>query len=94
MTREDFRDWMEAYDCLPDPIHGLNIRGNAVRFVNRNNNRYTYVSTPINDFEMPDNLVRHCCTQLLIPFPDCVAIIEEEPGDAKKNTNQKKDKPG
>lgn len=74
MTREDFVDWMIAYNCEPSLVEGINVRGNAVRFINKSNNRYTYISTPINDFEMPDNLVRRACDNLLIPYPDCVAI--------------------
>lgn len=74
MTREDFRDWMVAYECHPEPMNS-NTTGNTVVFVNSNNKGgYAYITTPINEKEMADNAVRHACNKLGIPYPECVAI--------------------
>ena len=72
MTREDFRDWLHVWNCDPQPIEGVNVTGWSIRFVNRTNGRYAYLKTPLDDTEMPDNVVRQICDQLLVPYPDCV----------------------
>ena len=78
MTREEFVMWMEAHDCEPEPIGGLNVTGNAIYYVNkRNRNNYIIFTTPINDRQIPDKTIRQMCLRLLIPFPDCVVENEE-----------------
>jgi len=79
MTREQYVMWMEAHDCDPEPFEGINITSRGICYVNRHNTEYyTIIMTPINDREMPDRVIRDCCDQLKIPYPDCVVIKTKE----------------
>jgi hypothetical protein len=71
MTREDFVDWTRLHKCEPDPIEGINVTAWSIRFVNTTNRKlYTYISTPIDNRDMPNHLIRLACIQLGIPIPD------------------------
>lgn len=70
MTRQDLADHVRYYNCDPSPIEGINIRGNQIRIINRNDpSKYAYLDTPINNREVPDFVVQRVCMLLGIPLP-------------------------
>lgn len=78
MTREDFKMWIEAYDCYPEPFEAANSTGHGVYYVSKKDkSRFIIMVTPMDDRHLPDRDIRTFCDRLLIPYPDCVAIKTE-----------------
>ena len=77
MTRADLRDWVEAHGCIPEPSIGQHSRANIITFINPANNRYVYLSTPIDSTIMRRAAVRKVCTILGIQIPE-YALSEDD----------------
>ena len=73
MTREEFRDWVTNNNCRFEPIDGINHTGRSIRIVNKQFNwAYTYLRLPVDETEMPDNMICEACQDLHIPVPPLV----------------------
>jgi hypothetical protein len=70
MTKEDFKDWLEAYGCQFEPIEGFNHTGWSLKITNPKTKRYTYISGPFDQRNCPKFIIKETCLTLGIEQPN------------------------
>lgn len=56
-------------NCEVSPFEGLNRTAQQIEFINKKTGKYFFLSTPINDKEIPSFIVERACLMLGVELP-------------------------